>query len=95
MAQQEAEGEESENAIDAKQLRELLKSLVNSSFNQEKLMQQLRNTTPSDPNYTRLAQSQKDIKDNLKTAEDSLYSISRRVPQIQSTVNKEVTAINS
>jgi two-component sensor histidine kinase len=68
---------------------------VNSSFNQEKLMQQLRSTTPSDPNYTKLAQSQKDIKDNLKTAEDSLYSISRRVPQIQSTVNKEVTAINS
>jgi hypothetical protein len=95
MQQQETEGEESENAIDARQLRELLKSLVNSSFSQEKLMGALRTTNPSDPTYTKLAQSQKDIKDNLKTAEDSLYSISRRVPQIQSAVNKEVTAINS
>jgi hypothetical protein len=41
-----------------------------------------------------LAQKQKDVKDNLKTAEDSLYSLSRRIPQIQSTVNKEITGIN-
>ncbi|AMR30971.1 hypothetical protein A0256_05795 [Mucilaginibacter sp. PAMC 26640] len=95
MSQEEAESETSQNSVDAKQLRELLKSLVNSSFGQEKLMQQLRGTSPSDPNYTKLAQQQKDIKDNLKTAEDSLYALSRRVPQIQSTVNQEVTAINS
>ena len=95
MSQEDSDGESSQNSIDAKQLRELLKSLVNSSFSQEKLMQQLRGTSPSDPNYTKLAQQQKDIKDNLKTAEDSLYSLSRRVPQIQSTVNTEVTAINN
>lgn len=95
MQQEEEEGEDSQSAVDARQLRELLKSLVNSSFGQEKLMQQFRGMSPTDPNYTKLAQSQKDIRDNLKTAEDSLYAISRRVPQIQSTVNKEVTAINS
>jgi hypothetical protein len=88
------EGESKENAVDAQQLRELLKSLVNSSFNQEKLMQTLKNTNPTDPSYVTLSQSQKDIKDNLKTAEDSLYAISRRVPQIQSTVNKEIVSIN-
>ena len=88
------EGESKENAVDAQQLRELLKSLVNSSFSQEKLMQTLKSTNPTDPSYVTLAQSQKDIKDNLKTAEDSLYAISRRVPQIQSTVNKEITSIN-
>ncbi|WP_114939551.1 DUF4175 family protein [Mucilaginibacter endophyticus] len=88
------EGESKENAVDAQQLRELLKSLVNSSFNQEKLMQTLKNTNPTDPSYVTLSQSQKDIKDNLKTAEDSLYAISRRVPQIQSTVNKEIASIN-
>lgn len=47
-----------------------------------------------DPNYTTLAQKQKDVKDNLKTAEDSLYALSRRIPQIQSVVNKEISAIN-
>ncbi|AYL98100.1 DUF4175 family protein [Mucilaginibacter celer] len=88
------EGESKENAIDAQQLRELLKSLVNSSFNQEKLMQTLKGTNSNDPSYVTLSQQQKDIRDNLKTAEDSLYAISRRIPQIQSTVNKEITSIN-
>ena len=58
-------------------------------------MQSLRHTNPSDPGYITLAQKQKDIKDNLKTAEDSLYALSKRIPQIQSTVNKEITGINS
>jgi hypothetical protein len=94
MQSDEAEGQESQNAVDARQLRELLKSLVNSSFTQEKIMQSLRTTNPTDPVYVTLAQKQKDVKDNLKTAEDSLYSLSRRIPQIQSTVNKEITGIN-
>ncbi|MDB4918473.1 DUF4175 family protein [Mucilaginibacter sp.] len=95
MQQKEAEGEESANMVDAQQLRELLKNLVNSSFEQEKVMQTLKNTNPSDPGYIKLAQDQKNIKDNLKTAEDSLYALSRRIPQIQSTVNTEVTSINN
>ncbi|NVM64713.1 hypothetical protein FHW88_003002 [Mucilaginibacter sp. SG538B] len=94
MQKDSEEGESKENAVDAQQLRELLKSLVNSSFNQEKLMQTLKNTNLTDPSYVTLSQSQKDIKDNLKTAEDSLYAISRRVPQIQSAVNKEIASIN-
>ncbi|MDB5127694.1 DUF4175 family protein, partial [Mucilaginibacter sp.] len=72
MQSDEAEGQESQNAVDARQLRELLKSLVNSSFTQEKIMQSLRVTNPTDPAYVTLAQKQKDVKDNLKTAEDSL-----------------------
>ena len=95
MEQKEQDGEESENEVDAQQLRELLKNLVNSSFEQERVMQTLKNTNPADPNYIALAQNQKNIKDNLKTAEDSLYALSRRVPQIQSTVNQEVAGINN
>jgi hypothetical protein len=95
MEEKNQEGEDSQNDVDAQQLRELLKNLVNSSFDQEKVMETLKNTNPTDPNYTILAQKQKDIKDNLKTAEDSLYALSRRVPQIQSTVNQEISSINS
>ncbi|WP_295795121.1 DUF4175 family protein [Mucilaginibacter sp.] len=95
MKQNQQEGEQKEAEIDAQQLRELLKNLVNSSFEQEKVMQTLKTTAPSDPNYVKLAQSQKSIKDNLKTAEDSLYALSRRIPQIQSTVNTEITSINN
>jgi len=95
MQQQEEDQEEKENQVDEDQLRQLLKSLVNSSFRQEKNMQDLKTISPSDPNYVGLAQVQKGIKDNLKTAEDTLYSLSKRIPQIQSTVNREVEAINS
>jgi len=95
LQQQDQEGESKENAVDAQQLRELLKNLVNSSFSQEKLMQTLKSTSPTDPAYITLSQSQKDIKDNLKTAEDSLYALSRRIPQIQSTVNTEIGSINT
>lgn len=94
MKQKDEEGEENENTVDIQQLRELLKNLVNSSFDQEKVMQTLKTTSPTDPNYISLAQKQKDIKDNLRTAEDSLYALSKRVPQIQSTVNKEIVGIN-
>ncbi len=94
MKQKEEEGESEENAVDARQLRELLKNLINSSFEQENVMQSLKSTNPTDPNYITLAQSQKNIKDNLKTAEDSLYALSRRIPQIQSTVNQEIAGIN-
>jgi len=94
MQQKEQEGEESENNVDAAQLRQLLKNLINSSFEQEKVMQALKTTASTDPNYLKLAETQKSIKDNLKTAEDSLYALSRRVPQIQSTVNQEVSSIN-
>jgi hypothetical protein len=94
MQQNEQEGEEAENSVDARQLRELLKNLVNSSFEQEKVMETLKSTSPADPNYIILAQNQKNIKDNLKTAEDSLNALARRVPQIQTTVNTEISGIN-
>ncbi|QJD96158.1 hypothetical protein HH214_09890 [Mucilaginibacter robiniae] len=94
MQQNEQEGEQEQNRIDVQQLRELLKVLVNSSFNQEKVMQSLRGMSSNDPSYVNMAQKQKDIKDNLKTAEDTLYALSRRIPQIQATVNQEVGSIN-
>ena len=94
MQDQQDQQEQEQNSVDSEELRVLLKSLVNSSFEQERIMQTFKTTSPNDPSYTLLAQKQKDVKDNLKTAEDTLYSISRRIPQIQSTVNKEIGAIN-
>jgi hypothetical protein len=95
LKQKDQEGEEAAANVDIDELRQLLKNLINSSFQQENVMEKLKNTSTSDPNYITLAQKQKDIKDNLKTAEDSLYSLSRKVPQIQSTVNKEISEINA
>ncbi|UEG53423.1 hypothetical protein LLH06_00325 [Mucilaginibacter daejeonensis] len=94
MQQNEQDSEQEDNAADAQQLRELLKTLVSSSFEQEKVMQNFRGMNPNDPAYVLNAQKQKDIKDNLRTAEDTLYALSRRIPQIQATVNQEVNNIN-
>jgi len=94
MQQKEQEGEDSQNSVDEAQLRQLLKNLINSSFDQEAVMQSVKGTSTTDPNYITLAQKQKNIKDNLKTAEDTLYALSRRIPQIQSVVNQEVSGIN-
>jgi len=88
------EGEEKENEVNAKELREVLENLLSSSFDQEKTMQEVRNISTSDPGYVMQTQRQKDIQINLKMIEDSLFSLSKKVPQIQSVVNKEIQTIN-
>ena len=88
------ESEEEENEINTKALREILDNLITSSFDQEKAMQIVRGLSTSDPSYILQTQKQRDIKDNLKMIEDSLYALSKKVPQIQSVVNKEIQAIN-
>lgn len=94
LQQDNDDSQQAETNLNAQQLRELLKSLVNSSFEQEKVMQAFRTTSASDPSYIALSQKQKDIKDNLKTAEDSLTALSKRVPQIQTNVNQEIKSID-
>ena len=88
------EGEEKENEVNAKNLREILDNLLTSSFDQEKTMQTVKAINTSDPAYVLQTQKQKDIQVNLKMIEDSLYALSKKVPQIQSIVNKEIQSIN-
>ncbi len=83
-----------ENDLNAKALREILKNVLNSSFDQEKTMLAIRSKASNDPEYVTITQKQKDIQDNLKMVEDSLYALSKKVPQIESTVNKEIQTIN-
>jgi hypothetical protein len=88
------ENEEKENEVNAKSLRKILDNLIISSFDQEKTMQVVRQISSNDPNYIIQSQKQKEIQINLKMIEDSLYSLSKKVPQIQSVLNKEIQAVN-
>jgi hypothetical protein len=88
------EGEEEEAKTNAAELRKILENLLSTSFSQEKVMLTLRKMAVNDPSYIANAQQQNTIKDNMKTIADSLFSLSKRVPQIQSTVNTEVEKIN-
>jgi len=94
MQEMQQQGEEMENNLNAKELRRLLENLLNTSFEQEKVMLNLKKMTSADPSYTGNVQKQRTIKDNLKTIADSLYTLSKRVPQIESTVNEEMNKIN-
>ncbi|MEJ5993877.1 hypothetical protein WG904_05530 [Pedobacter sp. Du54] len=94
MSEEQQEGEEQESKVNAKELRRLLENLLSTSFEQEKVMLSLRKMTINDPSYVANVQQQNIIKDNMKTIADSLFSLSKRAPQIQSTVNEEVDKIN-
>lgn len=94
LEEMQEEGEKQESNVNEQELRQLLQNLLKSSFDQENVMIDLKNTDPNDPRFKNLGQKQKDIQDNIKMVEDSLYSLSKRVPQISSTVNKEIESIN-
>jgi hypothetical protein len=92
-AMQSQESKEMEEDIDA--LRAILENLVKLSFDQEILMKAFRNMTVSDPRFIKLSQEQLKLQDDAKMIEDSLYSLAKRVLQIQSFVTKEVTTMRN
>ncbi|WP_207533496.1 DUF4175 family protein [Desertivirga arenae] len=94
LSDNQKENELEENQLNLQNLRQILKNLLSASFNQEKIMQTLRSTSSTDPNYLRLTQKQKEIKDDLKGVQDSLFELSKKAPQIESLVNKEIQEIN-
>ncbi|WP_423148805.1 hypothetical protein [Rubrolithibacter danxiaensis] len=89
------ESEQEENQVNIQSLKEILDNLLTASFEQEKLMETLKKTNINSPDYGNLTVKQKDIKDNLKLVQDSLFSLSAKVPQIQSVVNREIEQINT
>ena len=91
MSQQESEQE----AEDEHALRDILNNLIQLSFDQEGLMKEVDNTRPENPQYVKLSQQQKKLKDDSKMIEDSLLALSKRQAAIASVVNREISAINS
>lgn len=94
MKEMQQDSESMQNNLNAKDLRQLLENLLRTSFDQEKVIANLKNINSSDPLYTTNVQKQRTIKDNMKTISDSLFSLSKRVPQIETTVNEEIQQIN-
>jgi hypothetical protein len=94
MKESQESSEEEESKTNAEELRRLLENLLSTSFEQEKVMLALRRMNNNDPSYIANVQQQNTIKDNMKTIADSLFSLSKRVPQIETTVNAEVQKIN-
>jgi len=89
--EEEEEGESEENA---QALRQILENLVNLSFSQEELIKTLPKTRIDNPQYINIPKQQNKLKDDSKIIEDSLLALSKRVPQISSMVNREISSIH-
>lgn len=94
MAQMQSAMSSQQSGEDLDNLRKILENTIKLSFDQEALMGQLDGISRNDPKYVAVAQEQRKIKDGAQIVKDSLYALSKRVPQISSTVNKEISAIN-
>ena len=83
-----------ENEEDMNALRALLENLLRLSFDEESVMQNLKTIDINNPQYLKLSQQQRKLKDDAKMIEDSLFALSKRVTQIEAKVNQEISAIN-
>jgi hypothetical protein len=94
MKDKKAEQEKEELELDVQALREILENTIQLSKDQENLMDQMRSITGYNPQFIEAAQVQKKVKDDAKIIEDSLLSLSKRVAEISSFVNREVSKLN-
>lgn len=80
---------------DMESLRQLLDNLIHLSFEQEDLMETYKGMNRNSPEYVATTQKQQKLKDDAKMIEDSLFALSKRVVQLESTINKEISNINN
>lgn len=95
MQQMQSQSDMEQMEEDMEALRALLENLIKLSFDQEDLMDKFKTIDISDPQYIKHAQHQRKLKDDAKMIEDSLFALSKRVPEIESFVNKEISSINN
>ena len=94
MREKQEEAEKEQHEEDAATLREILENTIQLSKDQEKLIDEMKSLMGYSPQYVELAKKQKLTADNAKIIEDSLLALSKRVPEISSFINKEVTKLN-
>jgi hypothetical protein len=80
--------------LDIRAVRQLLENLVKFSFAQEALIDRLRDNTNYSQVYVDIAKDQAKLREDASLIEDSLLALSKRVMQLQSFVNKEVSDLN-
>ncbi len=90
MMQSGGAAQEQENMDD---LRKIIDNLVIFSFNQEDLLTQTKTLKRNSPKKIEITNKQKKINDDFNIIQDSLYALARRIPQLDSKINKEILAI--
>lgn len=87
-ASQGMEMEQLQEDMDA--LRDILENLIAASFEQERLMKEIRQVNLQDPRFVKLGQDQIKLQSDTKIIEDSLYALANRNVQIQSFITREL-----
>jgi len=82
-------------AEDAEEVRQLLKNLVQLSFNQEELISDVNTIYIQDPKYQTIIARQNRIKDDFRNVEDSLRAMAKRQLKVASAITKNVAEVNS
>lgn len=95
MFEERLQSNSGQNTLNSESLRKLLFKLISTSFEQESIMNRLRTAQSSDLLYTKHAQDQRKIKDNISLIADSLHALSKKVPEIEQTILQELNLINS
>lgn len=83
-----------QQTINLQALRQILDNLLKVSYDQEGLMEEMKSVNPNDPTFLELARRQRSLKDDITLVQDSIYSLSKRVPQLSAFVNKETGKID-
>lgn len=78
---------------DIESLRRLLSNLMRLSFDQEQILDEVKETSVYSPEFGSLGRSQRSLIDNFKPIEDSLNALADRIPKAGSFINKEVNGI--
>lgn len=71
-------------------LRQILDNLVHFSFEQEKLIDLMKNIGNSDPKLMEVLNGQKKLRDDFRVINDSLKALAKRNIQLSNTIDKEV-----
>ena len=86
---------EASAAEDVQSIRKILNHIVQTSFQQEKIMKRLAGMNIQDPQVKNIIREQFALKDNLRQIEDSIAAIAKRQQAVKPFVHKQITKINS
>ena len=75
-------------------LRYILNNLIYLSFEQERIMTEIKTVRQIDPRFIELSQSQLKIQGDMQIVEDSLIALSKRVFEIKTVITRELTDLH-
>ena len=94
MAQQMSGGSGDQMSEDVDMLRKILDNLLVFSFDQEALMNRLKNSPNNNNNdFAKRLVKQSNLREHFEHIDDSLFSLSLRQPKISESINKEITEV--